>query len=323
MTLLLGEKNKKVGFSMTLAATAFNQIMIMFLIILIGIFCYRINLIDKITNKKLSDVVLLLVNPIVIIISYQREFKDTLLTGLLVSLILAVVTHIFGIVIGYVIIRGNKHKADLAIERFAVVYSNCGFIGIPMAGGLFGSEGVFYITAYMTIFNLLVWTHGVILMTGKANVRSITKALLSPSVVATMIGFLLFVTRIILPDVFKETLTYIGDMNTPLAMLVAGITIAQTDLKKLFLKFRIYYISFLKLLFVPVAMLLLFRLFKLPEVVLLTSVLAAACPTAATVNLFALRYEKNYLYASEIFAVSTVLSLLTIPAVMFIANLLL
>lgn len=308
---------------MTLAATAFNQIMIMFIIIIIGIFCYRINLIDKITNKKLSDVVLLLVSPVVIIISYQREFKDTLLTGLLISLVLAVITHIFGIVIGYVIIRGNKHKADLAIERFAVVYSNCGFIGIPMAGGLFGSEGVFYITAYITIFNLLVWTHGVILMTGKANVRSITKALLSPSVVATFIGFLLFVTRIILPDVILDSLTYIGDMNTPLAMLVAGITIAQTDLKKLFFKYRIYYISFLKLLFVPVMMLLLFHLFHLPEVVLLTSVLAAACPTAATVNLFALRYEKNYLYASEIFAISTVLSLITIPTVMFIANLLL
>ncbi|MDF2484147.1 MAG: putative rane protein [Herbinix sp.] len=308
---------------MSLAATAFNQIMIMFLIILVGIFCYRIHLIDKITNKKLSDMVLMLVNPIVILVSYQREFEATLLKGLLISLLLAVITHIFGIVIGYVIIRGNKHKSDLAIERFAVVYSNCGFIGIPMAGGLFGSEGVFYITAYMTIFNLLVWTHGIIIMTDKADLKSIGKALLSPSVIATVVGFLLFVTRIMLPDILTNALTYIGNMNTPLAMLVAGITIAQTDLKKLLGKLRIYYISFLKLLFVPIVMLILFRIFDLPEVVLLTSVLAAACPTAATVNLFSLRYEKNYLYASEIFAVSTILSLITIPLVMYVANLVL
>lgn len=308
---------------MSLAATAFNQIMIMFLLILVGIFCYRMKLIDKITNKKLSDMVLMLVNPIVIIISYQRKFEGTLLTGLLISFILAVVTHIFGIVIGYVIIRGNKHKADLAIERFAVIYSNCGFIGIPMAGGLFGSEGVFYITAYMTIFNLLVWTHGVIIMTGKTDTKSMTKALLSPSVIATVVGFLLFVTKITLPETLSDTLTYLGNMNTPLAMLVSGITIAQTDLKKLFLKFRIYYLSFLKLLFVPIAMLFLFRLFNLPNVVLLTSVLAAACPSAVTISLFAIRYEKNYLYASEIFAVSTISSLLTIPLVMYIANLVL
>ena len=234
---------------------------------------------------------------------------------------MAVVTHIFGIVIGSMIIRGNKHKADLAIERFAVIYSNCGFIGIPMAGGLFGSEGVFYITAYMTIFNLFVWTHGVVLMTGKADFKSIGKALLSPSVIATVVGFLLFVTRIMLPEIVTDTLTYLGDMNTPLAMLVAGVTIAQTNLRKLIGKLRIYYISFIKLLMIPLLMLFVFRLFDLPNVVLLTSVLAAACPAAATVNLFSIRYDKNYLYASEVFAVSTIASLVTIPFVMFIANL--
>ena len=306
---------------MSLAATAFHQITIMFLIILIGIFCYRIKMIDNITNRKLSDIVLMLVNPIVILVSYQREFDSTLLTGLLISLVMAIVTHIFGIVISRVIIRGNKHREDQIIERFAVIYSNCGFIGIPMAGGLFGSEGVFYITAYMTIFNLLIWTHGVIIMTGKTSVKSVRKALLSPSVIATIVGFLLFVTRIILPEVITDTLSYIGNMNTPLAMLVAGVTIAQTDIRKLLFKPRIYYISFVKLLLIPIAMLLVYRMFELPSLVLLTSVLAAACPTAVTVNLFSLRYDKNYLYASEIFAISTISSMITIPFVMYIANL--
>ena len=307
---------------MSLAATAFNQIAIMFLIIVVGFVSHKVNLIDKETNKKLSDIVLMLINPIVILISYQREFEVDLLKGLMISLALALVTHTVGIAAGYVLLRRNKHRSDLAIERFGVLYSNCGFIGIPMAGGLFGSEGVFYITAYMTIFNLLVWTHGVILMTGKANVKSIIKAVLSPSVIATISGFLLFAARIMLPDIVKDTLTYLGDMNTPMAMLVAGVTIAQTDIKKLLGKFRIYYISFLKLLVIPVAMLFLFRLLELPRVVLLTSILAAACPSAATINLFALRYDKNYLYASEIFAVTTILSMGSIPLVMYIANIL-
>ena len=308
---------------MSLAATAFYQIAIMFFIILIGIICYRVRLIDQITNKKLSDIVLMLVNPILILISYQREYDSTLLNGLFISLILAVITHIFGIVISKVMLRGNKHREDLTIERFAVIYSNCGFIGIPMAGGLFGSEGVFYITAYMTIFNLLVWTHGIIIMTGKGDTKSLGKALLSPSIIAAVVGFFLFITRIMLPDILTDTLTYIGNMNTPLAMLVAGITIAQTDMKKLLVKLRIYYISFIKLLLIPIAMLFAFRVFEVPNVVLLTSVLAAACPTAAMVNLFSLRYDKNYLYASEIYAVSTIASMVTIPFVMFIANLIL
>lgn len=308
---------------MSLAATAFYQIAIMFFIILIGIICYRVRLIDQITNKKLSDIVLMLVSPILILVSYQREYDSTLLSGLFISLILAVITHIFGIVISKVMLRGNKHREDLVIERFAVIYSNCGFIGIPMAGGLFGSEGVFYITAYMTIFNLLVWTHGIIIMTGKGDTKSLGKALLSPSIIAAVVGFFLFITRIMLPDILTDTLTYIGNMNTPLAMLVAGITIAQTDMKKLLVKLRIYYISFIKLLLIPIAMLFAFRVFEVPNVVLLTSILAAACPSAAMVNLFALRYDKNYLYASEIFAVSTIASMVTIPFVMFIANLIL
>lgn len=307
---------------MSLAISAFRQIVIMFFLIITGVISFKVRLIDQTMNKKLSDLVLMLVNPIVIFISYQREFEATLLTGLLISLALAVVTHIFAILICYVVLPKRKQKADISIERFAMIYSNCGFIGIPLVNGILGSEGVFYITAYMTIFNLFVWTHGLITISGKSDRKTIAKALLSPSVIATLSGFILFVTRLLLPELIVEALTYIGDMNTPLAMVVAGVTIAQTDLLKLLKKIKIYYIAFFKLLFVPIAMLFLFLLFDIPEIVLLTSVLAAACPTAATINLFSIRFNKNYLYASELFAVSTILSMLTIPVVMMIANLL-
>ncbi|HWT74679.1 MAG TPA: AEC family transporter [Mobilitalea sp.] len=305
---------------MTLALTAFTQIIIMFFIILVGMISYKTRLIDKETNKKLSDIVLMLVNPIVIFISYQREFKAYLLTGLLISLLLAVITHIFGILFANLVLRKKNHEADIAIERFAVIYSNCGFIGIPLVNGILGSEGVFYITAYMTIFNLVVWTHGMITISGRSDRKSILTAMLSPSVIATVTGFVFFVGKIMLPDVLDQALTYLGDMNTPMAMLVAGVTIAQTDIVKVLQKLRIYYISILKLLVVPIAMLLFFSLFDIPRIVLLTSVLAAACPTAASINLFALRYDKNYLYASELFAVTTILSLVTIPVVMVLAN---
>lgn len=305
----------------SLAGNAFHQITIMFLIILLGAVCYRVNLITKESNKKLSDLVLMLINPLVIFISYQRKFEATLLKGLFISLVLAAATHVIGIIISIIVVRGKKQKEDVPIERFAIIYSNCGFIGIPLVNGMFGSEGVFYITAYMTLFNLFVWTHGVIMMTGKKDRKTILQALTSPSVIATLSGFILFVVRINLPDLLVETMTYVANMNTPMAMLVAGVTIAQTDIKQLITKVRVYYITFFKLIVVPIAMLLLFSLFPLPRVVLLTSVLAAACPAAATINLFSIRFEKNYLYASELFAVTTLLSIVTIPIVLTIAGL--
>lgn len=306
----------------TTAVTVFNQILIMLFIMIVGSICYKIKLINKEMNKYLSDLVLMLVNPLVIFLSYQREFEDTLLQGLLISLLLATITHVLAIIIAKRIIRKKDKPEDGVLERFAVIYSNCGFIGIPLVNGIFGSEGVFYITAYMTIFNLFVWTQGVISVSGKKDRRTIVQAFVSPSVIATISGFLLFVLRIQLPETLVEAMSYIGNMNTPLAMMVAGVTIAQANLVKLLGKVRIYYISFLKLIFIPVVMLLIFSLFDLSREVLLTSVLAAACPTGATINLFSIRYKKNYLYASEMFAVTTVLSVITIPLVMIVAELL-
>ncbi|MDF2541762.1 MAG: putative rane protein [Herbinix sp.] len=305
---------------MDLAITAFNQIVIMFLLIVAGALCYKIKLIDKETNKKLSDLVLMLINPLVIFASYQREFEASLLKGLLISLLLATVTHIVAIILSYFFLHKKKHQADIAIERFGMIYSNCGFIGIPLVNGIFHSEGVFYITAYMTIFNLVLWTHGVIIMTGKKNLKTMGKALLSPSVIATLSGFLFFIAKIGLPEIPLQAINYIGNMNTPMAMMVAGVTIAQLNLLKLFTKLRTYYITVLKLLFVPILMLFIYHFFEIPRVVLLTSILGASCPTAATITLFSLRYEKNSFYASEIFAITTILSIITIPVVMTIAG---
>jgi len=303
-----------------LTITALTQILIMFFIIIVGVICFKLKLIDKATNKKLSEMVLLLVNPIVIFVSYQREFDAALMKGLLISLLLGFITHVAGIVVSILLLHKNKHESDIAIERFAVIYANCGFMGIPLVYGVFGSEGVFYLTAYVMIFNLFVWTHGVISMTGKKDLKTVVTACLSPSMLANIFGFTLFITRITLPEVLIDSLNYLGNMNTPLAMMVAGATIAQNDILKLLGKFRIYYISFLKLLFVPLVMLFIYSLFDIPKIVLLTSVLAVSCPTAVTISLFSMRFNKNYLYASELFAMTTILSVITIPLVMAIAG---
>lgn len=307
---------------MSLVSIAFHQIAIMFILILIGVICYKVKLIDKEANKRLADLVLMLVNPFVIFVSYQREFDAGLLKGLLISLLLAMATHIFGIIVTLLMLPKKHHEADISIERFAAIYSNCGFMGIPLVNGFFGGEGVFYLTAYITIFNLMVWTHGLITISGRTDKKSILKALVSPSVLSTFIGFICFICKLMLPDMVYQAFSYISATNTPLAMIVAGATIAQTNIIKLVSKIRIYYISFLKLLFIPIAMLLLFGLFDIPRTVMLTSVLAAACPTAVTLNLFSIRYGKNYLYSSEIFTVTTLLCAVTIPLVMIVANLL-
>jgi malate permease and related proteins len=304
---------------MTLAVIALNQILIMFLIMLLGFFCYKIKIINHETNRKLSDFLLLIVNPLLIFNSYQRDFNKELLMGLEISFVLAFVSHLVAMVAARLLIRG-KNKQDISLERFSAVYSNCGFIGIPLINSLFGSEGVFYLTAYLTVFNVLIWTHGVVLMTGKKDMKAILKTLVSPTFIAIIAGLVLFLLNVRIPEVLYRSMDYVASMNTPLAMIIAGATMAQSQLKKVLLKGRIYLVVLMKQLVIPTILVLLFHKLPIDNMILTTTVIAAGCPVAATGMLFALRFNKNHLYASELYSISTVTSLVTIPILMFFAG---
>lgn len=324
---------------MSLAGNTLNQILIIFVIILIGVLCYRIKLVDEATNRKLSDILLLLVNPIVIFVSYQREFNSELMEGLLVSLLLSIVTHIVGILISYIIIRKKKRKKlvidgttinkwvdndDLAVERTAGIYSNVSFMGIPLVYGIFGSEGVFYVTASITIFNVLLWTHGIMMMSGSKdmNLKSMLKKLMSPSIIAVVLGMMFYILQIRLPGVINQALNYIADLNTPFAMLIAGVTIGRTKILKSLRKPRVYLVTFIKLLLVPLILVLVYSRLPLNNMVYIIAIIMAASPTAATSILFSIKYEKNSVLAAEIFTMTTILCAITIPLVVTIAELL-
>lgn len=292
----------------------------MFLIMVLGFLCFKLKIINHETNKKLSDFLLLIVNPLLIFNSYQRDFNKELFQGLLVSFVLALVSHIVAIGIAQLLVRGKANK-DLPLERFSCIYSNCGFMGIPLINSLYGSEGVFYLTAYMTVFNLLIWTHGVIMMTGQRSIKAMFKTLISPTFIAIVIGFALFLLDIRVPEVLYRSMDYVASMNTPLAMIIAGVTLAQSEIKKVLFKRRIYLVILMKQILIPAVLVLLYYRLPLNQEIITTAVLAAGCPVAATGMLFALRYHKNHLYASELYSISTMAALVTIPAVMLFAGL--
>ena len=188
---------------------------------------------------------------------------------------------------------------------------------------LFGSEGVFYITAFNTLFNILVWTHGVTLISGDKSQMNIKKIVTNPTIIATLIGFLFFVLRVSLPHMLYSACSTLSAAIAPLAMIAAGVTIAQTSILKAITKLRIYYVCLLKLMLLPVLCIGLFAVipFEIPQMPLLTTILAFSCPTATMGTMFAVRYDKNAVYAAEIFAVTTILSVLTMPVVIFLEQL--
>lgn len=306
---------------MELAVIATNKILSMFLLILVGVMCYKTKLIKRETNAALSQILLLIITPLMIFTSYQREFNMEQLKGLVITIGLAAAVHILGIVFAAVLIR-KKANPDFEVETMSAIYSNCGFMGLPLVYGIFGSDGVFYMTAYITVFNVFLWTHGVVLMTGKQSLKATAKALVTPSTIAIAVGLICYIGQLRLPAIVAEPMTMIADMNTPVAMLVSGVSLASSNLLSMLKKKRVYYICFLKHLLIPLAASLLMKRLPFDEIIITTVVLAACCPVGSTTTLFALRYKKNDIYSAELFGVSTVLSIVTIPVTMIVFKLL-
>ncbi|MCC8066763.1 MAG: AEC family transporter [Clostridiales bacterium] len=309
------------------------QIIKMLLILCIGILCWHIKLIDEHTNKGLANLLLMVVNPIVAVMALQADYSPDLVSGLLISYGLGIVTHLFMILVSNLLIREKGNK-DFAVERFAAMYSNCGFIGIPLVQSILGDEGVLYIAAYMTIFNIFSWTHGLSLMTKDSSgqkqsdhssrfasrAAALLKNLLTPMILASVLGLVLFFLQIKFPPVLADALNYVGNMNTPLAMIIAGVSVAQTNIPAMLKKKRIYLVTLIKLIVMPAILFLVLLVLKLPSTVAYTLLVAAACPCAATGTAFALKFQKNYAYSSEIYAFSTLCSLITVPFFVYMAE---
>lgn len=297
-----------------MAQTILNQTVIMLILIIVGVLCAKLKLISSATNKELSQFVLQVVNPVVIFMSYQKDYEARLVKNLLLTFALSVIAFAVTIAVVYLLIR-KKEDRHTEVERFSAIYSNCAFMGIPLVNALFGSEGVFYLTAFLTVFNIVIWTHGVITISGEKDFKQVVKVFYSPTIIAIVLGIITFFLKIKLPSVPTSALQFIANINTPMAMIVSGVTISTTKISDLIKNVRIYYICLVKLLIVPLVTALVMMPFNIDEMVRMTVVITVSAPPAAMCTLFCLKYNKNSVYASEIFAAGTILSVATLPIV--------
>ena len=297
-----------------------KQSIIMFLIACVGMICYKTNIITKESQKFFSGFVLKIVIPIFIFMSFQIELSNELLTGIFASLVLSVISHILMIILSMIIIRKNE-KTEYAIERFSLIYTNCGFMGIPLISGVFGEEGALYATVYLTVFNILVWSHGLLTIKNEVSKKDLFRVFATPTMISIFLGIICMVFGIRVPEIISKPFNYIAAMNTPLPMIVAGVMVAQNSFKNAIRDFRAIVISVLRLLIVPIIVFLVLRLVPCSDVVLMSIMLSISCPTATIGTLFAIEHNKNAAYASRIFAITTVASSITMPLIIMFVNL--
>ncbi len=210
------------------------------------------------------------------------------------------------------------------IGAFASSFSNPGFFGIPLVIAALGEGAVFYAAPFIALLNIGQWTYGVSRLNGQPVLQGLQpkKLIRAPFVIALLIGIALFAAQLPLPEIISGGLRTVAGLNTPLAMFTVGIYLAQTDLPGMLKRKSLGLISLVRLLVIPLIALLL--LWILPEslhemrTVLL---ICAACPVGSNVAVYAQLYGKDYPYAVETVVLSTVLSLASIPLVMYLSSL--
>ena len=230
--------------------------------------------------------------------------------------------------IGEVLLPPALSRHDLPPQRSVpqnAVGAHGGFHGV--VGGeqhtaaaqrvsLLGNEGVFYATAFLTIFFCFAWTHGIMLLTGQHDRRALLKKFCSPTMIGIAIGLVLFFCRIQLPGILQTTFDYVAGLNTPMAMVASGISVAQANLLQAVRTPRVYYVSAVKLLGIPLLLTLLFLpLSFIPMEVRTVVLVLMAAPSAAMCTLQCQKHSMNDVYASGIFAMTTILSMAAMPAV--------
>ena len=312
-----------MGFAVTVA----QQVVIMFLLIAVGFVIFRIKMVDQHTVKRMTDVLLYVVTPAILFSSFTIERTDELLKSLFLAFGLAILSYLCAIAISYLLIRrkGNPHAA---IERFAITYPNNGFMGIPLVAAVFGETGILYATAYICIGNVFTWTHGVSLILRSRSQEGnreklkmpLSQLLLSPPLLSFFAGLLVFLLRIPIPDTLGQAIDYIASLNTPLAMMIVGTNLAQTPILSSFRSPRLYWVVFLINLAVPAVVLGIFSFLPLPKDLLINNIILTACPSAAMTIIFAEKYQNDVEYATKLFTLSSLLTLITLPAVMMLTS---
>lgn len=293
-----------------------QQTIIMFALMLLGLLLSRRGMITEQGSRDLSNVLLYAVIPCVILRSYMSEFSTEKLRAMGLSALIAVIAFAASIAVAY-LTCGTRHR----IENFAVAFGNAGFIGIPLVTAVFGPEAAFYVASFSTFANLLQWTYGIVIISGKKETMNLRMVFVNPVFISMVIGIALFVLQPALPTVVTGTIGYIADGNTVLAMIILGYYLSKVQLRGLFADVRLYLFSALRLLVVPAVTILVFLPFPFArgEITLIT-LIAAATPIASSTAIFAQKFDQDYRRAVSYVCLSTILSVATLPLVMLFAE---
>lgn len=287
------------------------EVAVILILIVIGYFTVKKGMFTKESLGSITSFLLYIITPCLIVSSFLSA-ESGKLDGwtLLLAAVLPALSIVISIALSYLFFR-REPSGRRRVLRFSMIFCNVGFMGIPLVEGIVGSEGVLYGSFFIAVFNIFCWTYGYVMMGGgKVRLKAL---LLNPGVIGIVIGLPLYLLDVPVPALIERPIELISALNTPLAMIVVGGYIAQVKLRAFVSDLAVYKMAVLRLVVAPLLYLALVWLLRPDETLLMSTVIQAATPVAANCVLFAVQYGSDAELASKSVAVSTALSVVTIP----------
>ncbi len=292
-----------------------KQIIQLFLMLLCGYLLVRAGMLKASDSKVLSILIVYVICPCTILNAFQISFTPETANNFMLSFACAASIHALLFVIVY-LLSNVFHFSG--IEKASLIYSNAGNLIIPLVTAVLGEEWVIYASAFMVVQLFIMWTHGKSLIEGRwaMDLKSI---LTNVNLIACVLGLLMFLTRLQLPEILGNTIRSLGSAIGPVSMMMLGMILAGVNLMEMVRGKRIWLITFLKMIAIPALVILIMKFSGLAslspdgETILFISLMATMTPAATTVTQIAQLYDRDVSYATAINTVTTLVCLVTMP----------
>ena len=299
--------------------TVAQNVLALFILIGVGFCCQKTHILNDTAIKACANLVLYIATPCVIIKSCIREFDVSMLRGFLTVIAVAVAIHLLLIALVTLCFR-DKDEARRRVLRFATVFSNAGYMGIPLQQAILGDEGVFYCAAYIIVFNVCLWSYGVLCVSGDKKALSGKKLLLNPGIIGVVLGLAVFLLSLPIPSLVADSIGHLAALNTPVPMIIIGYYMAQTDMLSAFKDKKVYLSTALRLIVVPLLALGGLLLVGLRGNLLTSCMICICAPVATATTMFATRYESDIKLSVKLVSVTTLLAIATMPVMVALAQ---
>ena len=297
-----------------------SKMLVLLIFICIGVLCSKLKFIDEQGSTALNKLVLYVCGPLLIIKSVLNVEFTYGISDVLMLILYSVILMLLSLVIGVVSARLFCGKSPLrGVFSLVTAFGNVFFMGVPVVTALYGDNAVFLLSICVIPFNFFIFSVGIFLILGKSGQKiPWKKLLLNPSLYATIIALPIFFLHIELPGSVVEVCNYSGQMVVPISMLLIGAALGRMTLKDIFNHGLSYAVCAVKLIVTPLVAFAVLRLFVKDPLILGLLTVVAAMPSASISPILCAEYGGDSSFASRCVFLTTLLSLATAPAIVWL-----